>query len=151
MLQTKLLYLVDNSLFPKVHRRLNDTKNTNIFGIPDENIYHMTREELKMVPLVDDLDKKQAIYAKYKKHILIYHHPYYLIVPIFEAFVYKTGKVNQYLHSLTINMHRHRIPKTGDAPFFNVQFKSSKSKIQTFNAVVIKLKTNGETEPSTKN
>lgn len=142
MLQTKLLYLVDKSLFPQVLRRLNDTKNTCIFAIPDEDIYYKTREELKMVPLVDDLEKKELIAARYKKHILIYHHPYYLIVPIFEHFAFKTGKVNQLLHHLEINMHRHRIPKTGDAPFFNVKFKISKGVVQTFNAIVVKLKTN---------
>lgn len=142
MLQTKLLYLVDKSLFPQVLRRLNDTKNTCIFAIPDENIYHKTREELKMVPLVDDLEKKELVNARYKKHILIYHHPYYLIVPIFEYFALKSGKINQMLHNLEINMHRHKITKTGDAPFFNVTFKINKGIVQTFNTIVIKLKTN---------
>ena len=139
--------MVDKSLFTPVLRRLNDSRNTCIFAIPDENIYYKTREELKMVPLVDDLDKKDTTLARYKKHILIYHHPYYLLVPIFEHFVFKNGKVNQLLHTLEVNMHRHKLPKTGDAPIFNVKFKSSRSVIQTFNAIVVKLKTdNGNTE-----
>ena len=70
MLQTKLLYLVDKSLFPQVLRRLNDTKNTCIFAIPDENIYHKTREELKMVPLVDDLEKKNSLMLDIKNIFL---------------------------------------------------------------------------------
>lgn len=146
MLRTKLLYLVDKSLFPQVLRRLNDTKNTCIFAIPDENIHYKTREELKMVPLVDDLNKKELIHARYKKHILVQHQHYYLIIPIFEYFAFKTGKVNRLLHTLEINMHRHRFPKTGDAPFFNVQFKTGKSEIQTFNTIVVKLKTNNGNE-----
>ena len=39
-------------------------------------------------------------------------------------------------------MHRHKITKTGDAPFFNVTFKINKGIVQTFNTIVIKLKTN---------
>ena len=49
MIQNKLLYTVNSNLFPKVLKRLNDLKNTCIFGIADENIYHLTRENLKMV------------------------------------------------------------------------------------------------------
>lgn len=142
MIQNKLLYTVEAKLFPKVLRRLDDNKNTCIFGIPDANIYEMTREDLKMVPLVDNLESKDLINKRYTKHILVYHHPYYLIIPIFEYFCFKNGNVNQYLNSLEINMDRNRKPKVGDAPMFNITFITSRSTIQTFNAVVVKLKTN---------
>lgn len=147
MIQNKLLYTVDINIFPKVLKRLDDLKNTCMIGIADENIYHLTREQLKMVPLVDDLEKKELIKTKYTKHILVYHHPYYLIIPIFEYFVYKNGKVNEHLNSLEIRLDPKKKNRKGDAPFFNVRFKTNRSNIQTFNTVVIKLKTitNNET------
>jgi hypothetical protein len=141
MIQNKLLYTVNSSLFPKVLKRLNDTKNTCIFSIADEEVYHLTREELKMEALVDDLDKKELTKLRYTKHILVYHHPYYLIIPIFEHFVFKNGKVNQHLNSLEIKLDRTKKNRKGEAPFFNVSFTTNRSTIQTFNTVVIKLKT----------
>lgn len=141
MIQNKLLYTVNSSLFPKVLKRLNDTKNTCIFGIPDEEVYYLTREELKMEALVDDLDKRELTKARYTKHILVYHHPYYLIIPIFEHFVFKNGKVNQHLNSLEIKLDRTKKHRKGEAPFFNVSFTTNRSNIQTFNTVSIKLKT----------
>ena len=146
MIQNKLLYTVNSNLFPKVLKRLNDLKNTCIFGIADENIYHLTREDLKMVPLVDDLEKKDLIKCRYTKHIIVYHHPYYLIIPIFEHFVFKNGKVNQYLNSLEIKMDKTKQHRKGDAPFFNVSFITNRSVIQTFNTIVIKLKTKSNDE-----
>lgn len=140
MIQNKLLYTVDNKLFPKVLRRLNDSKNTCIFAIPDEVVHDKTREELKMEPLVDDLDGKELVRMRYTRHILVYHHPYYLIIPIFEHFAFKKGKVNQYLNTLEITMDKVK-SKRHEAPYFNVKFKTSKAMIQTFNVVVVKLKT----------
>lgn len=141
MIQNKLLFTVNNKLFPKVLRRLDDHKNTCIFAIPDDYIKEFTREELKMEALVDDLQGKELLVNRYNKHILVYHHPYYLIIPIFEYFVFKTGKVNQYLNSLEIKMDKTK-GKTGSAPFFNVTFITNRSQIQTYNVIVIKLKTN---------
>jgi hypothetical protein len=146
MIQNKLLYTVDSSLFPKVLKRLNDVKNTCVFGINDEDVYHLTREDLKMVPLVDDLERKELVKNRYTKHIIVYHHPYYLIIPIFEHFVFKNGKVNQYLNSLEIKIDKNKKHRVGNAPFFNVNFVTNRSVIQTFNVVVIKLKTNIENE-----
>lgn len=145
MIQNKLLYTVDSKIFPKVLRRLDDSKNTCLFAIPDDKLYNLTREELKMIPLVDDLHGKELTTKKYTKNILIYHHPYYLIVPIFEFFVFKNGKVNQYLNSLTITKNVKRKNPIKDLPLFNISFKTNNGLIQTSNAVVIKLKTNGET------
>lgn len=141
MIQNKLLYTVNASLFPKVLKRLNDSKNTCMFGIPDENVYYLTREQLKMEALVDDLDKKELTKARYTKHILVYHHPYYLIIPIFEHFVFKNGKVNQHLNSLEIKLDKTKKHRKGEAPFFNVSFITNRSNIQTFDTVSIKLKT----------
>ncbi len=141
MIQNKLLFTVSNKLFPKVLRRLDDHKNTCVFAIPDDYIKEFTREELKMEALVDDLEGKELLINRYNKHILVYHHPYYLIIPIFEYFVFKTGKVNQYLNSLDIKMDKTK-SRTGFAPFFNVTFITNRSQIQTYNVVVIKLKTN---------
>jgi len=141
MIQNKLLYTVNSNLFPKVLKRLDDNKNTCIFGIADEDIYHLTREQLKMEPLVDDLSKKDLTKARYTKHILVYHHPYYLIIPIFEHFVFKNGKVNQHLNSLEIKIDKKKKHRKGDAPFFNVSFKTNRSNIQTFDTVTVKLKT----------
>lgn len=149
MIQNKLLYTVDINVFPKVLKRLDDLKNTCMIGIADENIYHLTREQLKMVPLVDDLEKKELTKTKYTKHILVYHHPYYLIIPIFEYFVYKNGKVNEHLNSLEIRLDPKKKNRKGDAPFFNVRFKTNRSSIQTFNTVVIKLKTITNNETNT--
>ncbi len=143
MIQNKLLYTVNNTLFPKVLRRLNDTKNTCIFGIPDDFVYEKTKEELKMVPLLDDLHGKILTVHRYTKHILVYHHPYYLIIPIFEHFVFKTGKVNQYLNTLEIKMDVKKSIR-GKAPFFNVSFKTNKGTIQTFNVIAIKLRNNSD-------
>jgi len=143
MIQNKLLYTVDSKLFPKVLRRLNDTKNTCIFGIPDDFVYEMTREELNMVPLVNDLKGKELVKAKYTKHILVLHHPYYLIIPIFEFFVFKTGNVYQHLNTLEIKMDIKKHIR-GKAPFFNVTFITSRSTIQTFNVIAIKLKSNSK-------
>lgn len=148
MIQNKLLYTVNSDLFPKVLKRLNDTKNTCIFGIADEDVYHLTREQLKMVPLVDDLDRKELTKTRYTKHILVYHHPYYLIIPIFEHFVFKNGKVNQFLNSLEIKLDKTKKHRKGEAPFFNVSFKTNRSTIQTFNTVSIKLKTITNDEPN---
>ena len=139
MIQNKLLYTVSSKLFPKVLRRLNDTRKTCIFTIPDDFVYEKTREELKMEPLVDNLEGKDLIKTRHTRHILVYHQPYYLIIPIFEHFVFKTGKVQQYLNTLEIK----RDPKKqvrGEAPFFNVTFITNKSTIQTFNTITIKLK-----------
>jgi len=141
MIQNKLLFTVSNKLFPKVLRRLDDHKNTCIFAIPDDYVKEFTREELKMEALVDDLEGKELLINRYNKNILVYHHPYYLIIPIFEYFVFKTGKVNQYLNSLEIKMDKAK-SKTGFAPFFNVTFITNRSQIQTYNVVVIKLNTN---------
>jgi hypothetical protein len=112
MIQNKLLFTVSNKLFPKVLRRLDDHKNTCIFAIPDDYVKEFTREELKMEALVDDLEGKELLINRYNKNILVYHHPYYLIIPIFEYFVFKTGKVNQYLNSLEIKMDKAK-SKTG--------------------------------------
>lgn len=141
MIQNKLLYTVDAKLFPKVLRRLDDHKNTCIFAIPDDKIYELTREELKMVPLVDNLEGKELIRNKYTKHILVYHHPYYLIIPIFEYFAFKNGNINQYLNSLEITMDKKKGYTKNSAPYFNISFITNRSKIQTFNVIVIKLKT----------
>lgn len=141
MIQNKLLYLVDKKLFPKVLRRLNDKRNTCIFAIPDDSIYEFTREDLKMVPLVDDLEGQELMKTKYTKHILVYHHPYYLIIPIFEHFVFKNGKVNQYLNSLEIKLDPIKRVAKGETPFFNITLITSRSKTQTFNCVAVKLKT----------
>lgn len=149
MIQNKLLYTVDINIFPKVLKRLDDLKNTCMIGIADENIYHLTREQLKMEPLVDDLEKKELVKTKYTRHILVYHHPYYLIIPIFEYFVYKNGKVNEHLNSLEITLDPRKKNRKGDAPFFNVRFKTNRSNIQTFNTVVIKLKTITNNETNT--
>lgn len=142
MIQNKLLFTVSNKLFPKVLRRLNDNKNTNIFAIPDEYIREFTREELKMEALVDDLQGKDITSTRYNKHILVYHHPYYLIIPIFEYFVFKNGKVNQYLNSLEIKIDKTKKVTKGHTPFFNVTFITNRSQVQTFNVIAIKLKTN---------
>ena len=106
MIKNKLLYVIDSNIFTKVLRRLNDDKNTNIFAIPDDRIYKMSRERLKMGALVDDLEGKKLIKYRHSKHILVYHHPYYLIIPIFEYFVFKNGKVNQYLNSLEVKLDK---------------------------------------------
>lgn len=146
MIQNKLLYTVDAKLFPKVLRRLDDHKNTCIFAIPDDKVYELTREELKMVPLVDDLKGKELMRNRYTKHILVYHHPYYLIIPIFEHFAFKNGNVNQYVNSLEISMDKKKRQDERQAPYFNVSFITSRSRIQTFNVVVIKLKTNNNAD-----
>lgn len=142
MIQNKLLYTVDNKLFPKVLRRLDDHKNTCIFAIPDDYVMEFTREELKMEALVDDLQGKDILVNRYNKHILVYHHPYYLIIPIFEHFVFKNGKVNQYLNSLEIKMDKTKVGGGNKTPYFNVTFITNRSQIQTYNVIVIKLKTN---------
>jgi len=143
MIQNKLLYTVNAALFPKVLRRLNDIKNTCIFGIPDDVVYEMTREQLKMVPLVDNLQGKELIKFRHTKHILVYHHPYYLIIPIFEFFVFKSGNVHQYLNTLEIKMDIKKHIR-GKAPFFNVTFITNRSTIQTYNVIAIKLKNNSD-------
>lgn len=139
MIQNNLLYTVDAKLFPKVLRRLDDSKNTCIFAIPDDNVRIMGREHLMMEPLVDDLEGKELMKFRHTKHILVNHHPYFLIIPIFEYFVFKTGKVNQYLNSLKISMDKTKKLEDGNAPYFNISFITSRSSIQTFNAVVIRL------------
>lgn len=139
MIQNKLLYTVEAKLFPKVLRRLDDTKNTCIFAIPDDTVYRMTKEQLKMVPLVDNIHGKELTKFRHTKHILIYHHPYYLIIPIFEFFVFKSGNVYQYLNTLEIKIDQKKYVR-GNAPFFNVSFVTNRSTIQTFNVVAIKLK-----------
>lgn len=145
MIQNKLLYTINNKLFPKVLRRLDDSKNTCIFAIPDDKLYRMTREELKMEPLVDNLQGKDLIKTRHTKHILVYHHPYYLIIPIFEFFVFKSGNIYQYLNTLDIKIDQKKSIR-GDAPFFNVSFITNRSTIQTFNVVAIKLKTKDSIE-----
>lgn len=138
MIQNNLLYTVESKLFPKVLRRLDDSKHTCIFAIPDEFVYEKTREELKMVPLVGNIPGKELTKYKYTKHILVYHHPYYLIIPIFEFFVFKNGNVNEYLNTLEIKIDpkksvRHK------APYFHVSFRTNRSTVQTYNVVAIKL------------
>jgi len=143
MIQNKLLYTVDSKLFPKVLRRLDDSKNTCIFAIPNEEVHEYTRENLKMEALVDNISKKDLVRIRQTKHILIYHHPYYLIVPIFEHFVFKNGNVNQYLNTLDIKMDTRKSVRH-KASFFNVSFVTNRSTIQTFDVVVIKLKTSSK-------
>lgn len=141
MIKNNLLYTVESKLFPKVLRRLDDSKNTCIFAIPDEDVYEKTREELKMVPLVDNIHGKELTKYKYTKHILVYHHPYYLIIPIFEFFVFKNGNVNEYLNTLEIKIDQKKSVRH-KAPYFNVSFRTNRSTIQTYNVVAIKLKNN---------
>ena len=62
------------------------------------------------------------------------------------ADAFKNGKVNQHLNSLEIKIDKTKQHRKGDAPFFNVSFVTNRSVIQTFNTIVIKLKTNSNNE-----